>query len=589
MSQPISLARGRETSASAIAPDTEGMNFFADDRGLRDLIEAYLEPELVEHLEPHLDRMGRLAAGTLDRWARLADQNPPRLHVRDRFGNDRQWVEYHPAYQELTKTAFGEFGMHAMSHRGGVLDWPTPLPMVAKHAFTLLFNQAEFGLGCPINVSDSAIHLIRRHGTEALKERFLERMLTQDMTQLWQGAQFMTEKAGGSDVGASTTIARKDGDHWRLYGEKWFCSNVDADVVCLLARPEGAPGGTRGLGLFVMPRTFDGAPNDYRIVRLKDKLGTRSMASGEVVLEGAHAWHLGALDRGFVQMTEMLNWSRLSNGVKSAAIMRRALHDAGVVLRSRVAFGKTLAELPLARRQMIKMMLTAEQALSMSFFTADVVDRAESGEDDEAVRTARLATPVLKFRATRDARKMTGDAMEMRGGCGYVEEFVNARLVRDAHLGSIWEGTSNIVAIDAIQRAVGRNECGEALRATLHRRLDEAINVPTSFRDTVRKYVDGSVDLATTVAKAKEQEVHCRQAVSALYHATTAALLTWEAGRIYAMRGDARRLVLAKLVLEHALAPRNPLAVGSPERESRLGERLLGDAPVAMSDAMELA
>ena len=199
MSQPISLDGARGASASAIAPDTEGMNFFTDDRGFRDLLEAYLDPRLLRYLSPYLDRMGRLAANDLDQWARLADRHPPRLHSRDRFGNDHQWIEYHPAYQELTKVAFGDFGMHAMSHRGGVLGWPRPLPMVAKHAFTFLFNQAEFGLGCPINVSDSAIHLIRRYGTEQLKKRLLERMLTQDMRRLWQGAQFMTEKEGGSD------------------------------------------------------------------------------------------------------------------------------------------------------------------------------------------------------------------------------------------------------------------------------------------------------------------------------------------------------------------------------------------------------
>lgn len=588
MSQPISLDGARGASASAIAPDTEGMNFFTDDRGFRDLLEAYLDPRLLRYLSPYLDRMGRLAANDLDQWARLADRHPPRLHSRDRFGNDHQWIEYHPAYQELTKVAFGDFGMHAMSHRGGVLGWPRPLPMVAKHAFTFLFNQAEFGLGCPINVSDSAIHLIRRYGTEQLKKRLLERMLTQDMRRLWQGAQFMTEKEGGSDVGRSTTIARKEGNHWRVHGEKWFCSNVDADVVCLLGRPQGAPAGTRGLGLFVMPRLVDGAPNHYRIVRLKDKLGTRSMASGEVVLEGALAWHLGSLDRGFVQMTDMLNWSRLSNGVKSTAIMRRALHDANAVLRSRVAFGKTLDQLPLARRQMMKMMVTSEQALSMSFFAADLIERAETRGDEDAALTARLATPVLKFRATRDARKMTGDAMEMRGGCGYIEEFVNPRLVRDAHLGSIWEGTSNIVAIDAIQRAVGRNGCGGAYQATLHRRLDEAINVPAWFRDVLRGYVDRSVEFAVQVAKTSEREVHCREAVTNLYHAASAALLTWEGGRIYAMRGDARRLLFARLVVEHELRPHDPLVSGDARVESRIADLLLGDAPVSMADAMEL-
>src|SRR5262245_14022355 len=260
----------RDVEASAIAPDTRGSNFYRADPALRDLLAAYLADDLRAHLEPSLDRLGELAAGELDECAALADRHPPVLHARDRFGRDRQWIEYHPAYRRLEAAAYGEFGIHAMSHRP-ILGWPAPLPAVAKHAFTLLFNEAEFGLGCPINVTDSAAHLIRLFGDNAIKARFLPRMLSQDMRELWQGAQFMTEKSGGSDVGSLTSVARLDSDGWRIFGEKWFCSNADADVVTLLARPDGAPAGTRGLGLFVMPRHLDdGAPNRYRIVRLKD-------------------------------------------------------------------------------------------------------------------------------------------------------------------------------------------------------------------------------------------------------------------------------------------------------------------------------
>ncbi|CAM5350371.1 acyl-CoA dehydrogenase family protein [Streptomyces griseus] len=215
-----------------------------------------------------------------------------------------------------------------MSHRKGILGWADTYPAVAKHAFTFLFNQAEFGLGCPINVTDGAARLLSRFGDGALKAKYLDGLTQTDMSKLTQGGQFMTEKEGGSDVGKLTTRAVQDDGHWRLYGEKWFCSNADAKMVMLLARPEGAVGGTQGVGLYLMPRELDdGSPNHYRIVRLKDKLGTRSMASGEIKLEGAIAYAVGRLDRGFVQMAEMVNWSRLSNGVKSAALMRRAHHD----------------------------------------------------------------------------------------------------------------------------------------------------------------------------------------------------------------------------------------------------------------------
>ena len=444
--------------AKGIAPDTTGLNFFRADQSLADLLQMHLPAALYAHMEPHLDRLGALAGDRLDTCARLADRHPPVLHHRDRFGDDVQTIEYHPAYRELEQAAFGDFGIHAMSHRADVLGWPHPYPAAAKHAFTYLFNQAEFGLGCPINVTDGAAMLLARFGTPELKARYLDGLITTDMARLTQGAQFMTEKEGGSDVGSLTTIARRDGDHWRLSGEKWFCSNADAEVIMLLARPEGAVAGTRGVGLFLMPRRLDdGTPNAYRIVRLKEKLGTRSMASGEIKLDGALAYAVGRIDRGFVQMAEMVNWSRLSNGVKSTALMRRALHDAMTVARGRSAFGRRIIELPLARRQLLKMLLPLEQALSMCFLTADALDRAEIGGSQQAAALLRILTPVLKFRATRDARKVTGDALEFRGGIGYVEEFACARLLRDAHLGSIWEGTGNIIALDALTRAVGRH------------------------------------------------------------------------------------------------------------------------------------
>lgn len=588
------LARMEVRSGNGIAPDTTGMNFYAADQSLRDLLDVYLPADLMAHLVPHLERLGGLAANELDALARQADRHPPQLQQRNRFGQDIQNVEFHPAYHELERYAFGEFGLHAMSHRPGVLGWNRPLPMVAKHAFTFLFNQAEFGLGCPINVTDSAAYLIRRFGSPELKKRLLDRMLTQDMDRHWQGAQFMTEKEGGSDVGAATTVARWVDGAWQLYGEKWFCSNVSADVMTLLARPEGAPEGSKGLALFVMPRLLDdGTPNRYRIVRLKDKLGTRSMASGEIVLDGAMAWPLGELDRGFAQMMEMVNHSRLSNGVKSAALMRRAVHDAGTVLHFRRAFGKPLDQLPLARRQMLKLMLPSEQALSMWLFTADALDRAEGGPgrrrlDPSAADVLRLATPVLKFRSTRDARKVTADAMEMRGGCGYVEDFVNPRLVRDAHLGSIWEGTSNIVALDAIQRAVGRKGCAEAFAADLHGRLDEAITVPVPLRDECRRVLDGAVRVAERAAAEPEREGQIREATGVLYQAASAALMTWEGGRIHALRGDARRLLLARLVIDHGLSARDPLNPPEPARDEAITATLLDPRPVAMKTALDL-
>jgi acyl-CoA dehydrogenase len=565
------IAAPPSDQAGLIAPDTSGMNFYRADPALADLLRIHLSEKLFRHMEPHLDRLGGLAGGHLDECARLADRHPPVLHQRDRFGRDAQWIEYHPAYRELEKAAFGEFGIHAMSLRKGILGWPEPYPVAAKHAFTFLFNQAEFGLGCPINVTDGCAKLLANFGDAALKAKYLDGLTQTDMTKLTQGGQFMTEKEGGSDVGTLTTTAVQEGEHWRLYGEKWFCSNADAKVVMLLARPEGAEAGTRGVGLFLMPRFLDdGSPNRYRIVRLKDKLGTRSMASGEVKLEGAIAYAVGRLDRGFVQMAEMVNSSRLSNGVKSTALMRRAWHDAITVARNRVVFGQRIIDMPLARRQLLKIMLPVEQALSLSFVTADALDRAEAGSQDAAA-LLRILTPTLKFRATRDARKVCGDAMEMRGGIGYIEEFVNPRLLRDA-----------------LNRAVGRHGADAALAADLHARLDDSASVPQAWRDRLRGLVDRAVGFAREVAGRTDNEAEARRATSLLYHVASAVTLAWEGGRIHAMRGDARRLLLSRLVVDHRIAAQDPFRLTENAAQRAIADHLLGDQSAGMDQVGEL-
>lgn len=588
--QPLeqNLSQSSAGQPGLLAPDTTGMNFYRADPALTDLLKLHLPEALFRHIEPHLDRLGGLAGGFLDECARLADHRTPVLHQRDKFGRDVQHIEYHPAYREIEKVAFGEFGIHALSLRKGIMGWPDKYPVVAKHAFTFLFNQTEFGMGCPINVTDGCAKLLANFGSEALKAKYLDGLTQTDMSRLTQGGQFMTEKEGGSDVGTLTTRAVQEGDHWRLTGEKWFCSNADAKVVMLLARPEGAGPGTRGVGLFLMPRFLDdGVQNHYRIVRLKDKLGTRSMASGEIKLDGAIAYAVGKLDRGFVQMAEMVNSSRLSNGVKSTALMRRAWHDAITVARGRVVFGQRIIDLPLARRQLMKIMLPTEQALSMSFLTADALDRAEAGSQDAAA-LLRILTPTLKFRATRDARKVCGDAMEMRGGIGYIEEFVTPRLLRDAHLGSIWEGTGNIVAIDALKRAVGRHGADNALAADLHARLDDSPNVPQAWRDRLRDLSDRAIAFAREVASRMDNEGDARRATSLLYHVASAVALAWEGGGIHEMRGDARRLLLSRMVIDHRVTPGDPFRLTENTTQRAMTDHLLGDRAVGMAEVGEL-
>ena len=532
-------------------PDRHGINLYTSDPVFGRLLDLYLPAALRTHLEPHLVQLGELAGGVLDELALTADKNPPTLAHRTRTGIDHQRINKHPAYVELERVAFSQYGLAALSHRGGVLDWPEPMPPAAKYALTYLFVQAEFGVCCPLSMTDSLTRTLRKFGGADLIQRYLDNLTTQDFDALYQGAMFMTEQGAGSDVAATQTRAEPVADgSFQLHGDKWFCSNPDAALAMVLARIDGTPAGMKGVSLFLLPRTrLDGTPNTYRILRLKDKLGTRSMASGEIRFEGTQAFLIGQSGRGFNIMADMINNSRLSNGMRAAGMMRRACAEALHVANHRQAFGQRLVDMPLMQRQLCKLVIPAEQARTMMLQTAEALRRADAG-DNEAAPLARILTPLIKFRACRDARRVTGDAMEIRGGCGYIEEWSDPRLLRDAHLGSIWEGTSNIVALD-VMRAMRRDHSLVALKRHLEQQLS---SIQTSEAESFKLAFNKTINTAEGWLVGG-QDRHARQLASALYHLTTSIGMAWEATRI----GSDQRMAQAHLALKHRLLPSDPL------------------------------
>ncbi|MBF5006206.1 acyl-CoA dehydrogenase family protein [Diaphorobacter caeni] len=541
------------TSKAHPVPDRRGANLYVTDGQMESLLKLYLPEDLFLHLLPHFTRMGELAGGRLDDLAGIADKNPPALEHRTRSGENIQRIIKHPAYEEMERVAYGEFGLQAMSHREDMLGWKGKLPPIVKYALTYLFVQAEFGLCCPLSMTDSLTRTLKKFGRPELLEKYLPQLLSLDWDEQAQGAMFMTEQAAGSDISNTATMAYPNADgSWRLVGDKWFCSNPDAEFAMVLARVDGDPEGMKGISLFLLPRYLDdGGTNRYRIIRLKEKLGTRSMASGEITLEGAKAYLVGERGRGFVQMADMVNNSRLSNGVRSAGMMRRAVAEAEYVAHARVAFGKRLEDMPLMRRQLDKLRVPAEQARTMVFQTAQVLARADAG-DQEAYALLRILTPMIKFRACRDARKVTGDAMEVRGGCGYIEEWSDPRLVRDAHLGSIWEGTSNIVALDVI-RAIRREGSLPVLQKYLSGLLSDASLSP-AYEKALRESLSRASALAEKVVEQGLDQL-ARQTATALYCCTTAIAMAWEASKT----GSKARMRLSQLVVVNRLLPRDPL------------------------------
>jgi len=469
------------TNITELMPDTSDINFFTADPDLSFLLQRHLSEEDYESALPILTDMGAVASQRMDELAQIANRQGPVLKQFDKRGQRVDEVIFHPAYHELEKIAYQDFAIAACSHRDGALGWPGKVPQPVKFALGYLGMQAEAGVFCPVSMTDALARVLERYGSEPLKRRFLSGLTALTMAELSQGAMFLTEKQGGSDVGLTSTVAKprlsnnisENGlqPEWELWGDKWFCSNVLSDLILTLARPEGAPGGTRGLGLFLVPRLLDdGMHNAYSINRLKDKLGTRSMATGEVTLQGAQAYLVGNRERGFVQMTEMINLTRIWAAIGSLAAMRRSYLEALVHTRGRIAFGRPLAEHPLMRRQLVDLLIEVEGCAALAFETTAVLERVDRHGVEEDRRLLRILTPLCKYYIPKRGEYVTLEALEMRGGNGYVEDWVNPRLLRDAIVNVVWEGSSNVIVLDVL-RVIEREGAGAALYHMLHTRL----------------------------------------------------------------------------------------------------------------------
>ena len=565
-------------------PTTRGLNFYTVDPNLEFVCSTVMDTDVLERARPHLVDLGAVAGDELDALAAQADRHPPTLRAYDEGGRRVDEVVFHPAYHAMERLAFSRFGLAAMSHAPGTLGWPGAVPHVVKYALSYLFAQSEFGLLCPVNMTDSTARIVGRFGSPELRARYLPRLTTTVYENLWQGTQWMTEKTGGSDVGALTTVARRGADGtWRLWGDKWFCSNANATMALTLARPEGAAAGTRGLGMFLVPKQLpDGAKNAWTINRLKDKLGSRSMATGEVTFEGAVAYVVGDVGHGFAQMMEMVNGSRLSNAMRAAGIMRRCLLESIVHARGRQAFGGALFDKPLLRQSLLEMLLDAEAAASVVLNAAVMFDAADAGSA-ETRRLLRLVTPVAKAWITARARSVAGEAMNVRGGNGYVEEWVNARLLRDAYLGGIWEGSTNVVALD-VQRAILKDGCLAPFAAFVGARLDavqERAAKPAA--DQVRAALADVQHRAAAWAgrESADRELEARATAETLYHVLAAALLLEEGQTLRQRRGNFRKAFVGTLYARRWLAPTLPGAPPFSARTLAQLEALVDWHPIA--------
>ena len=512
------------------------------------------------------EALGHRMADNSDRIDRAGHE----LNAYDKYGNRRNEVEYHPLMEEQEAITYGEFGLtHDAFHAPPGREEPVGL----THTLMMqaLLSYVDSGFCCPVSMTTGAAIVLEKFDDGSLAEYF-EGLTARDVDEHIEGAMFLTEEQGGSDVGANEVRAeRTDEDGvYELYGEKWFCSNIDAQGALALARTPDAPGGVEGLSLFLVPRiTPDGEVNDSHFRRLKDKLVTIAVPTGEIEFRCAEAYLIGEEERGFKYMAEMMNFERLTNATGAVGVMGRALLEAKVRAANREAFGDTIDRYPLLRRDLVDMAVDYEAAAVFSFEGARLLDERERvGDDSDAYRLMRLLIPVAKYKTARMAVETTSYAMEILGGNGYVREHVTHRLLRDAQVLPIWEGPSNILSLDVL-RAFNRESAHEALLPYLRGKLDgvehPALEKPNA--ETEARFAELQTALGTLATEDGDYaQYHAKRLADLVFDVVTAALLLEEAQWAIDEEGDARKALVATRFVDTRFTDAEAYGITSGER-----------------------
>ncbi len=483
---------GTESARAALAAwrDSYPSDPFTTDRHLRALLSRALPPDRLLALEDSASAFARRVTGVVGPAAARYEQRNhlPELARFDGIGNRTESIVFDPAY-EAAGAAVWAGGLVALS----------ATPGTAYEQATLLYLlslEGEAGHACPATCTIGLARALRRAADPAVRDRFLPALVDPDYARAARGSQFLTEVQGGSDVGANTCVAvpEADGVTYRISGEKWFCSVADADQFFLTARVAGGGEGTRGLGSFVVPRLVGGRPNGFALRRLKEKLGTRGLASAEIDFDGALAWPVGPVEHGFrTAVGIVLNTSRWMTAVGGAGMMRRAYLEASSYARTREAFDRPIADFPAVRRTLADMGATAVGALHLAFALTGLEDRIDAGDaSDTDVLFHRFLVNVTKYLVSCQTTAVVHSGVEVLGGNGTIEEFsVLPRLYRDAMVYESWEGTHNVLVAQVLTD-LGRLPILEVVADRLHHHLDGARD--HELAASVAKGLDEAID-----------------------------------------------------------------------------------------------
>lgn len=435
---------GREDLARWM--ESRPTNYYEATPNLRSVLEIRAGATRTAAMEAGLQDFGHVVAGVIDPAVETLERHRdlPSHIPYDGIGRRVDQIDFHPDYR-LSGHAVWASGILAVNQGGrGAFEQAA--------LFYLLAHAGEGGHSCPVVCTAGLARAIERRGSIELKGRFLSGLFEVDYDRCLRGSQFLTEVQGGSDVGANVARALPEPSErgaWRITGEKWFCSVADADLFAVTARPDGGGKGTQGLGCFLVPRTLDDAtPNGFRIRRLKNKLGTRCLASAEIDFDGALGWPIGGVEEGFhIAVEELLNTSRWLNAVGSTGLMRRAYLEASTFARHRRAFGQAVGAFPAVRQQLAVMKVEEQAALASTMALTELLDHLDTGQASEPeVSVHRFLVNANKYLTSISATDVVHRGIEVLGGNGTIEDFSPLpRLYRDAVVFESWEGTHNVL------------------------------------------------------------------------------------------------------------------------------------------------
>lgn len=511
-----------------------GQNWYELDPMLGAEMQRSCPAEDLEWADKKLHEFGGLVGDRIARNAEVIDANPPQLVRYDRWSGELGEINHHPATID-SKRALWDCGFVSyFADDAKARD--RKIPGVVLAASRYMLSEADTGLVCSLGMTAGVADLVERYAPPDLADELLRGLRSTDFESGTDGSMFLTERDGGSDLGATVhCVARDIGDGRVLIdGEKWFCSNIDGDAIVMLARPVGAVEGPAGLGLYLVPRHLDdGSRNHYTARRLKPKLGTRSVPTGEVEFHGAlgyalrprtAAGELADSDAGGLnRMMEMVNDSRFGVAMMGLGIARRSVLEALIWAHHRTAKGRQLVDLPLMRVRLVDALVELEAAFALGFACATAT------RHEDAARLRRILVPAAKVRLCRLGVEAAGFAVEIHGGNGYCEDWFLTRQLRDAQCHPIWEGSEEICQLDVL-RAIRRESAHEAALDRVDAALEHASSGEAFLAPSIESVRTARDELARrigaiSVVDAARSEAGAARLTSLLQRTVSAALL----------------------------------------------------------------